>query len=81
MVNNTKILMTSRSEHDIKSELEEWLENNLMLEIRGVFLDEDIKAFVQACVYDGNGQLKRWRRRPDVQQKIAAHLIEKADSM
>ncbi|OKL57360.1 hypothetical protein UA08_07438 [Talaromyces atroroseus] len=77
---NVHLLVTSRPEQDIKSEIVEWASLDNIVPIRGDGIDDDIRAYVHTRVREDKG-LKRWRTQPDVQEEIEHRLMEKADGM
>jgi hypothetical protein len=77
---NVHVLVTSRPEQDIKSELMKFACNNDVMPIQSSLITDDIRAYVRTRVREDEG-LKRWRNRPNVQDEIETRLIEKADGM
>jgi hypothetical protein len=77
---NAHILMTSRPEQDIKSEITKWARNADMVPIQSSLIADDIRAYVYTRVREDDG-FKRWENRPDVQDEIETRLVEKADGM
>ncbi|KAH8598562.1 hypothetical protein B0O99DRAFT_567007, partial [Bisporella sp. PMI_857] len=71
------LLVTSRPEEDIKSAL-----NGIgrQVPVQGDLVDRDIYAYIYARVREDDG-LKRWRSRPDVQEKIETQLKEQSKGM
>jgi hypothetical protein len=79
--NNVHLLVTSRPEQDIFSRLNEIApEGEAIVPIQSDLVKDDIETYVKAKVRHGDG-LKRWRYRPDVQDKIESRLIQKANGM
>jgi hypothetical protein len=79
--NNVHLLVTSRPEQDISSDLNEIApEGEGMVLIQSDLIKDDIETYVKVKVKHGDG-LKRWRYRPDIQDKIEACLIQKANGM
>jgi hypothetical protein len=72
------ILVTSREEKDI----EEWLEPliDYKICIQSVLVTDDIRAYVRERIHTDQ-RLKRWRKKPEVQQEIETTLMSKADGM
>ncbi|KAH8195216.1 hypothetical protein TruAng_010616 [Truncatella angustata] len=79
-LSNVHILITSRPEQDIKSAIERHADNEQMIAIRDDLLEADIRNYVQARVREHEG-LKRWQGRLDIQDRIEASLLDKADGM
>lgn len=77
---NIHLLVTSRSEEDIKSSIKRYADNGHIIAIRNDLLEADIRNYVQVRVREHEG-LSRWREKPDIQDKIEASLLEKADGM
>ncbi|KAF2186074.1 purine and uridine phosphorylase [Zopfia rhizophila CBS 207.26] len=77
---NVHLLVTSRPEQDIESELGKWPYDNDIVPIEGDSVTDDIRAYVHTRVRNSEG-LKRWQSRPNVQQEIETKLMEKANDM
>jgi hypothetical protein len=77
---NVHLLVTSRPEHDIKSEVSELAHDNDIVPLQSDLIAHDIRAYVHTRVRRGNG-LKRWRSQPEVQDEIETRLMEQADGM
>ena len=77
---NVHLLVTSRPEQDIKSEIMRFAHIDDVIPIQSSLITNDIRAYVRARVREDNG-LKRWRSQPEVQNKIETKLMEKADGM
>jgi hypothetical protein len=77
---NVHLLVTSRSEQDIKSELSDLAGNGDIVPLQGDSVTNDIRAYVHMRVRNTEG-LKRWKSRPEIQQDIEAKLMEKANGM
>jgi Cdc6-like AAA superfamily ATPase len=78
---NVHLLVTSRPEPDISSGLSEIApEWEAVVPIQSDLVKDDVETYVRAKVRYGDG-LKRWRYRPDVQDKIESCLITKANGM
>ncbi|WQF89312.1 Putative NACHT nucleoside triphosphatase, P-loop containing nucleoside triphosphate hydrolase [Colletotrichum destructivum] len=75
---NAHLLITSRPEHDIKSALERYVDDQIILQ--SDLVAEDIRAYVHGTVRQHEG-FKRWRTREEIQNEIESHLIEKANGM
>ncbi|KAI5247726.1 hypothetical protein E4T43_01667 [Aureobasidium subglaciale] len=76
----SKVIITSRNEHDIESALIKWLPDGNILCIEESDVQGDIREFVRSQVQLHPG-LVRWTSRRDVQQEIESKLIEKAGGM
>lgn len=79
--NNIQLIVTSRKEPELVSEIAKWASPDEKIGIQQAQVDEDIRAYVKARVADPASELKRWHSRPDVQNEIAAKLMEKAKGM
>lgn len=77
---NIHLIVTSRPEEDLESEISEWAYNDDLVPIQGDPITADIRAYVRTRIREDKG-LKRWRSRPEVQDDIETRLMEKADGM
>ncbi|KAI9758827.1 MAG: hypothetical protein M1840_003744 [Geoglossum simile] len=77
---NVHLLVTSRPEQDIKSEVSELAHNDNIVTLQSDLIADDISAYVHTRVRRGNG-LKRWRSQPEVQDEIETRLMKQADGM
>ncbi|KAF2496459.1 hypothetical protein BU16DRAFT_609515, partial [Lophium mytilinum] len=77
---NVHLIVTSRLEEDIKSEICEWVHKDNLMPLRGDSITADIRAYVRTRIREDKG-LKRWRSRPEVQNDMETRLMEKADGM
>jgi len=77
---NAHLLVTSRPEQDIESEVTEWAHDDDMMPVQSDLIANDIRAYIHTRVREDNG-LKRWRNQPDVQIEIESRLMEKVDGM
>ena len=77
---NVHLLVTSRPEQDIESEIMEFAHIDDVVPIQSSLITNDIRAYVRTRVREDNG-LKRWRSQPEVQNEIETRLMEKADGM
>ncbi|GKT92457.1 ankyrin repeat protein [Colletotrichum tofieldiae] len=75
---NIHLLVTSRPEHDIKSALERFINNQIPLQ--SDLVTDDIRAYVHGTVRQHEG-FKRWRTREEILDEIEGHLMEKANGM
>jgi hypothetical protein len=73
------LLITSRPEEYIDSEIREWAPESPM-EILNDAIMGDISDYVSTRVRLGNG-LKRWRSRPNVQSEIESAITKKSGGM
>ncbi|KAI4599633.1 hypothetical protein KJ359_001730 [Pestalotiopsis sp. 9143b] len=74
------LLVTSRPEQDIKSAIKRYACDEQIIAIRDDLLKGDIRNYVQARVREHEG-LSRWRGYQEIQDKIEASLLEKANGM
>jgi hypothetical protein len=77
---NVHLLVTSRPEQDIKSEVSELAHNDDIVSLQSDLIADDIQAYIHTRVRRGNG-LKRWRSNPEVQDEIETRLMKQADGM
>jgi NACHT domain len=77
---NVHLLVTSRREQDIESEIMEFAHIDDLVAIQSSLVTNDIRTYVRTRVREDNG-LKRWRSQPEVQNEIETRLTEKADGM
>jgi hypothetical protein len=77
---NVHLLVTSRPEQDIESEISDWAQKDDAVPIQSDVIADDIRAYVHTRVREDK-DLKRWRSRPDVQHEIESRILEKADGM
>lgn len=77
---NVHLLVTSRLEQDIESEIMEFAHIDDVVPIQSSLITNDIRAYVRTRVREDN-RLKRWRSQPEVQNEIETQLMEKADGM
>jgi len=77
---NVHLLVTSRPEQDIESEVMEFADNDDIVPIQSSLITDDIRAYVRTRVREDNA-LKRWRSRSDVQDEIETRLTNKAKGM
>jgi hypothetical protein len=78
---NVQIIATSRKEHDIEIEFEQWLEKSAIVPLQQPDVDADIGAYVNAKLRAADSKLQRWRGNPEVQYEIEENLIGKAKGM
>jgi hypothetical protein len=74
------LLITSREEEEIKSELNRWLHQDNFVSIQPNLVSSDICAYVRKRLREDRG-LERWRSEPLVQDEIEIELMKKADGM
>jgi ankyrin repeat protein len=77
---NVHLLVTSRPEPDIKSEVGELAHDDDIVPLQSDLITDDIRAYVHTRIREGNG-LKRWRSQPEVQDEIETQIIKQADGM
>ncbi|KAI9772611.1 MAG: hypothetical protein M1839_002424 [Geoglossum umbratile] len=77
---NVHLLVTSRPERDIKSEVSELAHDDDIVPLQSDLVAHDIREYVHTRVRRGNG-LKRWRSQPEVQDEIETRLIKQADGI
>lgn len=77
---NVHILVTSRPEQDIKSTIERICCDQEIMAIRDDLIGNDIRNYVHARIKEHEG-LRRWQKRPAIQEEIEANLIDKANGM
>ena len=78
---NIHVLTTSQPEQDIKSEVRQWASGgDSIMSIQGDGVADDIRAYIRTRVRE-DGDFKRWRSRPEVQDEIETKLMEKATGM
>lgn len=74
------LLCTSRWLTTVKETVQNLTTSDRMIQIQSKMVDTDISNYIsQQLQTDPN--LKRWRKRPDVQEEIRAALTEKVDGM
>ena len=79
-IKNLQIVATSRTEHDIEIAFEKCMQRGSKVSMKQLAVDADIRAYVRARIHS-DPSLDRWRKRPDVQGKIEAELMQKAAGM
>ncbi|ORY56389.1 uncharacterized protein BCR38DRAFT_505334 [Pseudomassariella vexata] len=77
---NIHLLITSRPEQDIKETVEKLARNKDIISLQSDLIEDDICGYIRARVKQSEG-LSRWHERPDMQSKIEATLVEKANGM
>lgn len=77
---NVHVLVTSRAEQDIASEISEWALDADIVPMNGQGVVDDIHAYIHTRIREDD-DLKRWRSRPDVQDEIQTALMQKANGM
>jgi hypothetical protein len=75
-----RLLITARREEDIESALRCWTRAEDRISIQQDEVNKDISAYVKDRVRNVH-ELKRRRRRPDLQREIETKLVEKAGGM
>ncbi|KAH0556306.1 hypothetical protein GP486_005768 [Trichoglossum hirsutum] len=76
---NVRLLVTSRLEHDIESEVGELAHNNIV-PIHSDLITDDIRAYIGKRVREGKGFM-RWQTRPSIQREIESGVMEKTNGM
>ena len=74
------ILATSRREKDIEESLDSLINDQGKVCIQSALVNDDIRAYIQKRL-QSDQNLKRWRRKPEVQREIETKLMGKADGM
>ena len=74
------ILVTSRREKDIEETLEPLVRDQGVICIQSALVNDDIRAYVHERLQTDR-RLKRWQKKPEVQQEIETTLMDKADGM
>jgi hypothetical protein len=74
------LLVTSRPQEDIQSQITELASEDAMVPIQSDLITGDIRAYIRSRIRHDEG-LQRWRSRPDIQEEIEARLMEKVDGM
>ncbi|KAE8153045.1 ankyrin repeat-containing domain protein [Aspergillus avenaceus] len=75
-----RVLVTSRREEDIESELIRWIQHEDIISIQRGAVNNDIRLYVnQRLRYDNS--FGRWRSKPDVQDEIREKVMLQADGM
>jgi Cdc6-like AAA superfamily ATPase len=77
---NVHLLVTSRPEHDIESEITGFAHEDNMIKLQSSLTTNDIRDYVHTRVRKDD-DLKRWRSRPKVQDEIETQLMKKANGM
>ena len=77
---NVHLLITSRREEDIYSAVHRWAPAQSLISLESGLLHADIASYIQSEVRNAK-RLKRWHRRPDVQQEMEQVLLEGAGGM
>jgi hypothetical protein len=74
------LLMTSRKEKDIEELLEPLVNEPDIIYIQSALVNDDICEYVHQRLQT-DLKLKRWQRKPEVQQEIQKTLMVRADGM
>ncbi len=77
---NCHILVTSRPEQDIESDIRSYNREQDIIPIQSSSIQDDIRHYVTSRVRKHKG-LSRWETRPDIQTKIENTLLDKANGM
>ncbi|KKP03106.1 hypothetical protein THAR02_04774 [Trichoderma harzianum] len=78
---NIRLLVTARPEQDITSSIESWARSQDIVPLQRGLVEGDILAYIKARVRSGEGPLKRWNERPEVQNEIETRLSKEANGM
>ncbi|KAI0385877.1 hypothetical protein F5Y04DRAFT_268633 [Hypomontagnella monticulosa] len=76
---NVHLLVTSRPEQDIASNIRNWARNTEIVLLQGIAINEDIRTYIGARLSEG--EMQRWRSELEVEQYIKNTLEKKADGM
>jgi hypothetical protein len=76
----TRLLMTSRREEDIESELSGWMRQEDIIPILSESVDQDIRAYVHERIRSDHA-FRRWHSNQAVQEEIETELMEKSGGM
>ena len=74
------MLLTSRQVPDVQQVLELLTSSQNIILIQSKLVDADILIYVHERLQNDSG-LKRWRNKPQVQEKVKTTLMKKADGM
>src|SRR5437667_10246899 len=74
------ILATSRRENDIEQRIEPLINDQEQICIQSALVNDDIRAYVHERLQT-DWRLRRWQKKPEVQQEIQRTLMDKADGM
>lgn len=77
---NVHLLVTSREEQDIESQIKEFAREEDMIPIKKSAVTDDIREYIRSRLKQDEG-FRRWRNLPGVQDDIEARLIQNADGM
>ncbi|KAK4059302.1 hypothetical protein Trihar35433_11055 [Trichoderma harzianum] len=78
---NIHLLVTARPEQDITSSIGSWARSQDIVPLQRGLVAGDILAYIKARVRSGEGPLKRWNERPEVQNEIETRLSKEANGM
>lgn len=74
------LLCTSRWLTTVKETVQNLTTSDRMIQIQSKMVDTDISNCISQQLQT-DPKLKRWRKRPDIQEEIRAALTEKVDGM
>ena len=74
------ILATSRREKDIEERIKPLIHDEGRICIQSTLVNDDIRAYIRERLQTDWG-LRRWQKRPEVQQEIEKTLVNKAGGM
>jgi NACHT domain-containing protein len=77
---NVHLLVTSRPEQDIQSNITKFSHTDDIVHIQSSLISDDIRVYVHTRIREDN-DFERWRSRPEVLDEIEKRLMEKADGM
>lgn len=80
LIPEIRLLVTGRTEQDIKSSIGTWARKEDMISIQSDLVADDIRAYIHTRVREHDG-LSRWQSRPMIQEEIEAAFFKKADGM
>ncbi|KAF7134067.1 hypothetical protein CNMCM5793_005696 [Aspergillus hiratsukae] len=75
-----QLILTSRKEEEIESQLQRWLCPQSHIPIQQDSVNHDIRAYIHERL-QCDREFERWRSQPSVQDEIESELMKKADGM
>ncbi|KAI1264390.1 hypothetical protein F5Y18DRAFT_417729 [Xylariaceae sp. FL1019] len=78
---NVHLLLTSRPEHDIMTNIQSWARDQDIISIQNNLIQEDIDAYVRGRLRGIGILSQRWRTRPDVRNEIEDALMKQSNGM
>ena len=79
-LNHLHLVVTSRREPDLEKAIESLTESKDRVDIQSDLVNADILAHLEVRLRV-DSRLKRWQKRPEVQDEIKAALLTKSDGM